>query len=206
MHRRRPPPLGHLDWRQAPAQPQPARRLGQWRQCLADRVISVQAAVAADAGELLTAQLAAYVREAQTVHSADIPPLCDGLPDVRDAITAGQVLIARDVDGTTPGRLVGGVRLTTHNGAGYLGRLAVVPDRHREGIGGKLIDAALTQATGRFAYIDLVTLRRSTHNAAMYTRHGWHELPPDTASGRTAVDDTGVELLWMRRHLTTKVL
>lgn len=165
-------------------------------------MISVLAAVPADAGELLTMQLAAYVQEAQTVHRADIPPLCDGLPEVREAITIGQVLIARDVGGTTPGRLVGGVRLTAHNGAGYLGRLAVVPDRRREGIAGTLIDAALSVATARFAYIDLVTVRRSAHNAAMYARRGWYELPAGAGSERIAVDDAGVELLWMRKRLT----
>lgn len=201
MHRRR-PPLRHVDRPRPPARQHPARRLGRRRQCLADRVIRVLAAVRTDAGELLTAQLAAYVHEAQTVHRADIPPLCDGLSDVREAITTGQVLIARDVDGTTPGRLVGGVRLTAHDGAGYLGRLAVVPDRQRERIAGRLIDAAISRATERFSYIDLVTLRRSGHNAAMYTRRGWHELPADAASGHPAVDDTGVELLWMRKHLT----
>lgn len=165
-------------------------------------MISVQTATSADAGELLTAQLAAYVEEAQAVHRADIPPLRDRLSNVRDAIDTGQVLVARDLHEAAPGRLVGGVRLTADDACGYLGRLAVVPDRRREGIAGQLIAAAVSAATATgLTHIDLVSLRSGGHNAAMYARRGWGTLPAGPGTGRIAVDDTGIELLWMRKEL-----
>ncbi len=183
-------------------------------------MIVVLPAVGADAGELLTVQLGAFVTEARALGEADIPPLRDTLAEVRAAIAAGTVLVARDVpdlsDGpdppdpaapvVQPGRLVGAVRLADHGGSGYLGRLAVVPDRRGEGIAGRLIDALLVAAAGRFTHVDLVTARRSGHNVAMYTRRGWSELPTGPGTGRTAMDDVGIELVAMRRPVEAPVL
>lgn len=171
-------------------------------------------AVDADAGELLTVQLGAFVTEARALGQVDIPPLRDTLADVRAAIAGGTVLVARDVPDlptaaasvVQPGRLVGGVRLEDHGGSGYLGRLAVAPDRRGEGIAGRLVDALLVAAAGRFSHVDLVTARRSGHNVAMYTRRGWSELPTGPGTGRAAVDDVGIELVAMRRPVEAPVV
>lgn len=166
-------------------------------------VIVVLPAVLADAGELLTVSLAAFVTEGRSLGQVDIPPLRDTLADVRAAIAAGTVLVARDLDPDPPGRLVGGVRLEPRPdaGGGYLGRLAVAPDRRGEGIGAALIGAVLAAATGRFAHVDLTTPRSRPGNVALYARRGWAELPAGPGTSRPAVDDVGVELVWMRRLL-----
>lgn len=165
------------------------------------RVIVVLPAVPADAGEVLTVTLAAFVTESRALGQADIPPLRDTLDDVGQAVRSGAVLVARDLSGALPGRLVGTVRLEDHDGSGYLGRLAVAPDRRGAGIGGLLLDAMAVAAHGRFDRIDLVTAARSAHNVAMYARRGWVELPAGTGTGRHPVDDVGIELVWMRRLL-----
>lgn len=94
------------------------------------------------------------------------------------------------------------VRLTADDGCGYLGRLAVVPDRRREGIAGQLMTAAVRAATAtELTHIDLVTRRSSGHGAAMHARRGWRALPAGPGTGRLAVDDAGIELLSMRKEL-----
>jgi ribosomal protein S18 acetylase RimI-like enzyme len=162
-------------------------------------MVVVVPAVASDAGELLTVSLAAFVTESRALEQADIPPLRDTVADVRAAIERDTVLVARDLDQGLPGRLIGTVRLEDRGGGGYLGRLAVAPDRRGDGIGAALIDAVLTAATGRFDHLDLTTPRRSGRNVALYSRRGWVELPSGPGTDRPLVDDVGIELVWMRR-------
>lgn len=162
-------------------------------------------AVAADAGELLTVSLAAFVTESRALGQVDIPPLRDTVADVRAAIAGRTVLVALDPAAGPPGRIVGGVHLQPRpeSGGGYVGRLAVAPDRRGEGIGGALLDAVLAAGTGRFAHLDLTTPRGRARNVSMYARRGWTELPAGPGTPRPAVDDVGIELVWMRRPLPT---
>ncbi|MER6582469.1 hypothetical protein ABT267_42790, partial [Nonomuraea sp. NPDC001023] len=57
--------------------------------------MKVERAVAADAGEILTLQRAAYVSEAQLYGDPYIPPLVESLEQVRKAVETGVVLKAR---------------------------------------------------------------------------------------------------------------
>ena len=97
--------------------------------CLDGLVVTL--AEPSDAGELLTLQRAAFVSEGRLNGSFDIPPLIETLADMETAVGTGTVLVAR-----LRGRLVASVRGEAHpGGRWYVGRLMVVPDRQRQGIG-----------------------------------------------------------------------
>ncbi|GII90414.1 GNAT family N-acetyltransferase [Sinosporangium siamense] len=130
----------------------------------------IERAVVGDAGEIVTVQRAAYVREAQLYGDPFIPPLVESVEQVRDAIGAGVVLVARD-----GGRMVGAVRGKERDGTCLVGRLAVVPDRQGNGIGGALLDA-LHKAYPEVSVFALFTGHLSEGNMRLYRRHGYREL------------------------------
>ena len=124
-----------------------------------------------DAGEVLTLQLAAWVREAQENDTLDIPPLRDTLPDVlaQLADTGSTIWGLRE-----GGRLLamGRFRLTAPDVA-FVGRLGVAPDLQRHGLGGAMlrhVEATMPAAVTR---IELVTGLRSVSNHEFYARHGY---------------------------------
>ena len=93
-------------------------------------------AVAADAGELLTLQRAAYVVEGRLHDSFDFPPLTDDLAAVEQLIADTTCLVAR-----RDGRMVGSVfGRTQDDGSWFVGRLMVAPDLQGGGLGRRLLD------------------------------------------------------------------
>jgi tRNA (guanine37-N1)-methyltransferase len=144
----------------------------------------------ADAGELLTVQLAAYLSEGRLHDTFDIPPLLETLAEVRAAIEQERVLKA--VAGT---RLVGSVRGRVVDGAtGYIGRLAVAPDWQGRGIGTRLIagiEAELTGPASPVRQFELMTGVRSEPNIRLYERLGYLRVP--------SPDDTRPYLLYLRK-------
>jgi tRNA (guanine37-N1)-methyltransferase len=125
--------------------------------------------VAADAGELLTLQRAAYVQEGRLHDSFDFPPLTDELADVEQLIADTTCLVARQ-----DGRLVGSVfGRREADGSWFIGRLMVAPDLQGTGLGRRLlalIEDAAPPATPRSV---LVTGARSEFNQAFYRRRGY---------------------------------
>lgn len=130
--------------------------------------VRIGPARAADAGEVLTVQRAAFVAEA-LAYGAAIPPVRETVADLDAAITAGRVLVARD--GT---RVVGAVRVTGRGGEAEIGRLAVAPDRQGEGLGGRLLAAAEAHAGPVERYV-LFAGHRSERNLGLYRRRGYAE-------------------------------
>jgi GNAT superfamily N-acetyltransferase len=140
---------------------------------------------AADAGELLTLQRAAYVTEAQLHDDVRLPPLTETLDELRAALAdpavvtlgvrTGSATGAGDGIGIGTGRLVAAVRLRDL-GAGRvaLGRLTVAPDRQGEGLGTLLLRAAEHVFAGTTA-IDLFTGELSATNLRLYRREGYEE-------------------------------
>jgi GNAT superfamily N-acetyltransferase len=141
----------------------------------------------ADAGELLTLQLAAWVSEAREADTIHIPPLWDGLADVRAQLAdpATTVWGHRSADG----RLVATVRTSPRPvddpaaGTAFLARLGVVPDLARQGLGTMMLQLAEARLPATVRRIELVTGIKSLGNHAFYARHGYLHYGRDEAAG-----------------------
>ena len=132
----------------------------------------------ADAGEVLTLQRAAYVGEAM-IYDQFLPPLFETLDEVSQVLTSDvDVLGIRDA-----GRLIGAVRIKPD---GEIARLAVAPDRQHEGLGTRLLEAAIERG-GTW----LFTGDRSEANLRLYRRHGFEETRREPVPGH--------ELVYLRR-------
>ncbi|GAA4213609.1 hypothetical protein GCM10022220_38830 [Actinocatenispora rupis] len=139
----------------------------------------------ADAGELLTVQHAAYVREALR-YGVAIPPIVEDAAGVGAAIEAGGVLVARD-----GGRIVGTVRVRRVGADAEIGRLAVAPDRQGGGLGTRLLTAAEAAEPDAARYV-LFTGHASDRNLDLYRRLGYAET-------HRAPGPTGVELVYLAK-------
>ncbi|WP_157245475.1 GNAT family N-acetyltransferase [Nonomuraea typhae] len=151
----------------------------------------IERAVAADAGEILTLQRAAYVSEAQLYGDPFIAPLVESAEQIRKVIETGVVLKHRD--GT---RIVGSVRGQLSGTTCLVGRLVVAPDRQGEGIGTALLRAlhdALPEATA----FDLFTGHLSEGNLRLYRRLGYRE------THRDRMDDH-LTLIYLRREASVR--
>ncbi|MDA0160172.1 GNAT family N-acetyltransferase [Solirubrobacter ginsenosidimutans] len=127
-----------------------------------------------DAGEVLTLQRAAYVGEAM-IYDQFLPPLFETLDEVKDVLASEiTVLGIRD-----DGRLIGTVRIKPD---GEIARLAVAPDRQHEGLGTRLLEAAIAHG-GTW----LFTGDRSEANLRLYRRHGFEETRREPVPGHELV-------------------
>lgn len=149
----------------------------------------VRVAVPGDAGELLTVQRAAFVTEAQRYGDPLLPPLREDLAGVAAAVAAPDTVVLVALDGT---RLVGAVRLRVEGTTGHVGRLAVAPDRQREGLGTVLLRAVEAAAPQQVREFALFTGGESAATVARYERAGY------VRTGET-VDDRGVRLVHLRK-------
>jgi GNAT superfamily N-acetyltransferase len=131
--------------------------------------VLIERAVAADAGEILTLQRAAYVSEAQLYGDPYIPPLVESLEQVRKVIESALVLKAVEA-----GRVVGAVRGRLAGTTCLVGRLVVAPDRQGQGLGTALL-GALHEAMPEAQAFDLFTGHLSAGNLSLYRRLGYRE-------------------------------
>ena len=128
----------------------------------------------ADAGEVLTLQRAAYVGEAM-IYDEFLPPLFETLDEVSQVLTSDvDVLGIRDAE-----RLIGAVRIKPD---GEIARLAVAPDRQHEGLGTRLLEAAIERG-GTW----LFTGDRSEANLRLYRRHGFEETHREPGPGHVLI-------------------
>ncbi|MBF8194681.1 GNAT family N-acetyltransferase [Nonomuraea sp. K274] len=131
--------------------------------------MTIVRAVAADAGEILTLQRAAYVSEAQLYGDPYIAPLVESLEQVRKVIESAVVLKA--VDGS---RIVGAVRGQVSGATCRVGRLVVAPDLQGHGLGTALL-SALHEEVPEASAFDLFTGHLSEANLRLYRRLGYRE-------------------------------
>lgn len=130
----------------------------------------------ADAGEVLTLQLAAWVQEAHANDTLAIPPLHETLADVARDLGDGRFTVWGVREG---GRLVAMVRTSPRDGGrtAFVGRLGVVPDRQGGGLGAALLALAEARVPATVERFELVTGARSSANHAFYARQGYAPVP-----------------------------
>jgi GNAT superfamily N-acetyltransferase len=135
-----------------------------------------------DAGELLTLQLAAWVREGLDNDTLDIPALKEQLPDVVEQLADESLTIWGYRDDR--GRLIATVRSSLTDGDGaWIGRLGVAPDKFRQGLGGAMLRLAESRLPASVRHVGLVTGLRSFGNHAFYARYGYAIVEQDPAAG-----------------------
>jgi GNAT superfamily N-acetyltransferase len=145
---------------------------------------------AADAGELLTLQRAAFVSEGRLHGTLDIPPLTETLEqllgELATTITIGAYLGAR---------LVAAARLTVDGAVGWISRVAVAPDLQGRGIGSALLSATEAAAPTEVREFRLGAAEKSHGNREMYARRGYRAVSE-------MVDRAGITLVVMAKERT----
>ena len=121
-----------------------------------------------DAGELLTLQRSAFVEEALR-YGKFLPPLTETFADVQSMLERHDVTVLGVRDA---GRLIASVRIMPD---GEIARLAVVPDRQREGLGTALLQAVEGFTPQGVDALWLLTGDRSEGNLRLYYRQGFEE-------------------------------
>ncbi|WP_328992500.1 tRNA (guanosine(37)-N1)-methyltransferase TrmD [Kribbella sp. NBC_01245] len=134
--------------------------------------VRILPATADDAGELLTLQRACYLQEAQVYGELGIPPLVDGVADVRARLAGSTAWKA--VAGT---RIVGAVYLdVSEDGeSAEINRLMVTPDWQGRGVGRRLLKLAEDAAPASVTTYKLFTGARSEGNLRLYGKAGYRE-------------------------------
>ncbi|MCW2759098.1 MAG: trmD [Nocardioidaceae bacterium] len=128
----------------------------------------VQRAEPADAGEVLTLQLACWVQEARDNPSVVIPALQESLADVQAWLATDTVFVARSA-----GRLVGSVRARLREKTWDVGRLMVAPDLQGRGLGRSLLSQIEGEAPDDATGFELFTGALSARNIKAYKRAGY---------------------------------
>ncbi|MEZ0578862.1 GNAT family N-acetyltransferase [Nocardioides sp. MH1] len=125
-------------------------------------------AVAADAPELLTLQLACWVQEAFDNPGAHIPALHESLDDVRHWLGTWDTYVVRRA-----GRLVAAVRARLEGDAWDIGRVMVAPDLQGQGVGRVLLEHIQAVAPAEATSYVLFTGAGSLRNQRMYKKAGF---------------------------------
>ena len=121
-----------------------------------------------DAGEIMTVQRAAFVREAQLYRDPDVPPLVETLDQIRVAIDTAMVVVGRL--GT---RVVAAGRVVVRDRTGHIGRLAVAPDLQGQGIGRALLGAVEDSVRDDVDAFALFTGQQTLGNLHLYHSAGY---------------------------------
>jgi tRNA (guanine37-N1)-methyltransferase len=130
-------------------------------------------ATRADAGEILTLQLACWVQEAHANDTLAIPPLHEGPDDVVASLGTWDTYVVRSA-----GRLVGSVRGRLVGTEWEIGRLMVAPDLQGRGLGRQLLEHIQRVAPAAATSYLLLTGAASTRNLRMYKRAGFRVSGP----------------------------
>ena len=139
----------------------------------------VRTAIPSDAGEVLTLQLACWVREAQANETLDIPPLREDLAAVQAWLATWTTFVVRS--GT---RLVAAVRGRLEGDTWEVGRLMVAPDLRGRGLGRWLLAHAEAAAPPQAHRVSVTTGARSEAGLRMCKKAGYRVdrvQPDDTA-------------------------
>lgn len=129
--------------------------------------MEIQQAELVDAPAILAIQKAAYISEAERYNDFNIPPLQQTLDELKQEFTTHLFLKA-----VVASKIVGSVRAREEDGTCYIGRLIVLPEFQRQGIGSALLQAIENNSTGSSRF-ELFTGADSVENLALYQRFGY---------------------------------
>ncbi|MDT0545266.1 MULTISPECIES: GNAT family N-acetyltransferase [Streptomyces] len=147
--------------------------------------VTISAATADDAEQILKLQYLCYQREAELYGDYSIEPLTQSLDDLRAELGEGCVLVAR-----LGAEVVGSVRgMVDDKGTAAIGKLIVHPRMQRHGLGGRLLAAieerlAEERAAKRYR---LFTGHRSEGNLRLYRRYGYAQVGTEEVNRRLSL-------------------
>ncbi len=138
-------------------------------------LLEPRSATADDAAGIAACVRAAYSPYIERIGQAPGPMLDDYDRVVRDHRVH---VIEED------GEILGALVLIEKDGGLLLDNVAVVPSRHGEGVGRRLLEHAESEARRLgYRHLDLYTHERMTENIAMYERIGYVEVDRRTEHG-----------------------
>jgi GNAT superfamily N-acetyltransferase len=120
-----------------------------------------------DAATILELQKIAYQSEAQIYNDFNIPPLTQGLDELRNDFTS-KVFLKAQIEG----KIIGSVRGYRAKDTCYIERLIVHPDRQGQGIGAMLMNR-IELCFGQVQRFELFTGHKSERNIYFYERLGY---------------------------------
>lgn len=135
--------------------------------------VTISAASAQDAEQILKLQYLCYQSEAELYGDYAIEPLTQSLDDLKAELDRGHALVARLGD-----EIIASVRgELDDNGTATIGKLIVHPRLRRHGLGGRLLDAIEEHFAGDPApaakRFQLFTGHRSEGNLRLYRKKGY---------------------------------
>lgn len=136
----------------------------------------------AHAGELLTVRRAAFVTEAQLYEDPHIPALTQTLAELRADLDRADVVTLAAWSGH---RMVGSIRVELESDRALLGRLAVVPDLQKRGIGTRLLMSVLAYLPEDTNEVWVFTGQDSKQNLSLYAKQGYEHEYDQTAGDLT---------------------
>ncbi|MBU3869635.1 GNAT family N-acetyltransferase [Streptomyces sp. 4503] len=147
--------------------------------------VTISAATADDAEQILKLQYLCYQGEAELYGDYSIEPLTQSLDDLRAELSGGCVLVAR-----LGAEVVGSVRgVVDDKGTAAIGKLIVHPRMQRHGLGGRLlaaIEERLTEDRAAKRY-RLFTGHRSDGNLRLYRRYGYAQVGTEEVNRRLSL-------------------
>lgn len=141
--------------------------------------VTISAASAQDAEQILKLQYLCYQNEAELYGDYTIEPLTQTLDDLKAELGRGHALVARLGD-----EVVASVRGEADaDGTARIARLIVHPRMRGHGLGGRLLDAIERQFAGATCF-RLFTGHRSESNLNLYRKKGYAAVASEQTTPR----------------------
>ncbi len=132
--------------------------------------MKIEKANASDLAEILALQHLAYQSEARLFSNQDIPPLRQTIEDLTGEYQKSGVEFWKV---QSQGRIIGSVRTERVKDTVFIGKLMVLPDCQKQGIGSQMMKM-LEQVHSR-CRMELFTSTRSLSNIRLYEKLGYQK-------------------------------
>ena len=132
--------------------------------------MKIEKANASDLAEILALQHLAYQSEARLFSNQDIPPLRQTIEDLTGEYQKSGVEFW---EVQSQGRIIGSVRTERVKDTVFIGKLMVLPDCQKQGIGSQMMKM-LEQVHSR-CRMELFTSTRSLSNIRLYEKLGYQK-------------------------------